>query len=484
MEILSSRSLLFLSCVLHIVTLTASQPNFLHHYCLSNKGNCVANTTYSANLKDQIISSISSNSEISYGFYSFSVSQNSDNRLNVIASCRGDIKPDACHSCLNDSVSKLINLCCNYQEAIGYYEKCKLRFSNRSISQSVKVTPRFAIASPQNLTIILNFQSNQSLMTLLNSLRSKAASGGSLRKFAAGNMLVSQNTRVYALVQCTPDLSQVNCTNCLGTIAGRIQYCCDDKEGASIYAPSCELRFELRRFYDPTVHEVTVLSPSLSSTNTTTLKGNDDNISRTVIIIVVPVAAFMILIISICIIYRVKNFKEKITKTIHNYFAAFVKDVKEITNTESLQFDIGTIRTATDNFSEAKEIGRGGFGVVYKGKLPDQQQVAVKRLFMTSKQGEVEFKNEVTLVARLQHRNLVRLLGFCLESKERILVYEFLPNSSLDHFTFDPSKRECLDWERRYRIIEGIARGLLYLHEDSRLRIIHRDLKASNILLD
>ncbi|KAH7569091.1 hypothetical protein JRO89_XS06G0103800 [Xanthoceras sorbifolium] len=321
MEILSSRSLLFLSCVLHIVTLTASQPNFLHHYCLSNKGNCVANTTYSANLKDQIISSISSNSEISYGFYSFSVSQNSDNRLNVIASCRGDIKPDACHSCLNDSVSKLINLCCNYQEAIGYYEKCKLRFSNRSISQSVKVTPRFAIASPQNLTIILNFQSNQSLMTLLNSLRSKAASGGSLRKFAAGNMLVSQNTRVYALVQCTPDLSQVNCTNCLGTIAGRIQYCCDDKEGASIYAPSCELRFELRRFYDPTVHEVTVLSPSLSSTNTTTLKGNDDNISRTVIIIVVPVAAFMILIISICIIYRVKNFKEKITKIKSDVFS-------------------------------------------------------------------------------------------------------------------------------------------------------------------
>ncbi|KAH7569093.1 hypothetical protein JRO89_XS06G0104300 [Xanthoceras sorbifolium] len=285
MEIVSSRSLLFLSCVLHIVTLTASQPNFLHHYCLSNKGNCVANTTYSANLKDQIISSISCNSEISYGFYSFSVSQNSDNRLNVIASCRGDIKPDACHSCLNDSVSKLINLCCNYQEAIGYYEKCKLRFSNRSISQSVKVTPRFAIASPQNLTIILNFQSNQSLMTLLNSLRSKAASGGSLRKFAAGNMLVSQNTRVYALVQCTPDLSQVNCTNCLGTIAGRIQYCCDDKEGASIYAPSCELRFELHRFYDPTVHEVTVLSPSLSSTNTTTLKVKSDVFSFGVLVL-------------------------------------------------------------------------------------------------------------------------------------------------------------------------------------------------------
>ncbi|XP_057537432.1 cysteine-rich receptor-like protein kinase 29 isoform X2 [Amaranthus tricolor] len=150
----------------------------------------------------------------------------------------------------------------------------------------------------------------------------------------------------------------------------------------------------------------------------------------------------------------------------------------------SLQYGFDTIKMATDNFSHSNKLGRGGFGTVYKGKLVNGQEIAVKRLSKESGQGDGEFKTEVMLVAKLQHRNLVRLLGFCLEDDERLLVYEFVPNTSLDHFLFDASKQSYLDWNIRYKIITGIARGLLYLHEDSRLRIIHRDLKASNILLD
>ncbi|XP_042974657.1 cysteine-rich receptor-like protein kinase 10 [Carya illinoinensis] len=120
-----------------------------------------------------------------------------------------------------------------------------------------------------------------------------------------------------------------------------------------------------------------------------------------------------------------------------------------------------------------------------KGKLIDGREIAVKRLAIRSSgQGLEELKTEVVLVAKLLHRNLIRLLGFCLEDGEKLLVYEYLPNGSLHEVLFDQTKRFSLEWERRYKIIVGIARGLLYLHEDSQLRIIHWHLKPSNILLD
>ncbi|KAM1264125.1 hypothetical protein ACFX15_033526 [Malus domestica] len=151
---------------------------------------------------------------------------------------------------------------------------------------------------------------------------------------------------------------------------------------------------------------------------------------------------------------------------------------------ESLQFRLETIETATNKFSDDNKLGEGGFGAVFKGTLGNGHEIAVKRLSKSSTQGVQEFQNEVVLVAKLQHRNLVRLLGFCLEGEETLLVYEYVPNKSLDKFLFEPKKREQLDWSRRCMIIGGIARGILYLHEDSRLKVIHRDLKASNILLD
>nr|XP_043619430.1 receptor-like serine/threonine-protein kinase SD1-8 [Erigeron canadensis] len=147
-------------------------------------------------------------------------------------------------------------------------------------------------------------------------------------------------------------------------------------------------------------------------------------------------------------------------------------------------FDFTTLAKATNYFSDTNKLGQGGFGCVYKGILTEGKVVAVKRLSRTSGQGIEELRNEVILIAKLQHRNLVRLLGCCIEVEEKLLVYEYMENKSLNAFLFDKQKSAQLNWRKRFSIICGIARGLLYLHEDSRFRIIHRDLKASNILLD
>ncbi|KAL9860686.1 putative protein kinase RLK-Pelle-DLSV family [Arabidopsis thaliana] len=135
-------------------------------------------------------------------------------------------------------------------------------------------------------------------------------------------------------------------------------------------------------------------------------------------------------------------------------------------------FEMNTIQTATNNFSLSNKLGQGGFGSVYKGKLQDGKEIAVKQLSSSSGQGKEEFMNEIVLISKLQHRNLVRVLGCCIEGEEKLLIYEFMLNKSLDTFVFE------ID------IVQGIARGLLYLHRDSRLKVIHRDLKVSNILLD
>ncbi|XP_022992272.1 LOW QUALITY PROTEIN: G-type lectin S-receptor-like serine/threonine-protein kinase CES101 [Cucurbita maxima] len=158
-----------------------------------------------------------------------------------------------------------------------------------------------------------------------------------------------------------------------------------------------------------------------------------------------------------------------------------IRDGKK--NPELQFFDFESIVSATNNFAEDCKLGQGGFGPVYKGVLGDGLEVAIKRLSKNSGQG-LEFKNETILIAKLQHTNLVRLIGCCIDREEKLLVYEYMPNKSLDSFLFDSEKKLILDWDKRFHIIQGIVQGLLYLHYYSRVRKIHRDLKVSNILLD
>lgn len=160
------------------------------------------------------------------------------------------------------------------------------------------------------------------------------------------------------------------------------------------------------------------------------------------------------------------------------------EELQKIAAQEQKKFSFETLALATKNFHPANKLGEGGFGPVFKGKLEDGREIAVKKLSQSSRQGNKEFVNEAKLLARVQHRNVVNLLGYCAHGVENLLVYEYVVNESLDKFIFKSGKQQELNWKRRYDIITGLARGLLYLHEDSHNCIIHRDIKASNILLD
>ncbi|CAA3019980.1 receptor kinase At4g00960 isoform X2 [Olea europaea subsp. europaea] len=393
------------------------------YWCLNN-GNYTSNDMYEKNL-DTLLSSLSSLID-GNGFYSASNGENSD-RVNAMALCRGDVQLDKCRSCINNSMEALLQSCPYQKQAMFWAENgdCMVRYSNESIFGKLATDPFNTWTSGLEFPSPKEFY--RDLRALLDNLRSQAAYGGALKKFAAANATAPDFLTLYGLLQCTPDLSSADCSDCLIQAYKIITQCCNGNQGFIVLCPSCILRYETYLFYNDTSLPAP-LHPAPTHP--------------------APPA--------------------------HN----------EISTVESLYYDFDIISAATNNFSDVNMLGRGGFGIVYKGKLVSGQEIAVKRLSMNSRQGDLEFKNEVLLVASLQHRNLVRLLGFSLKGSERLLIYEFVENGSLDCFLFDPSKCPNLDWDRRYKIIKGIAKGVLYLHEDSRLKIIHRDLKSGNILLD
>ncbi|XP_019449220.1 PREDICTED: probable LRR receptor-like serine/threonine-protein kinase At1g53440 isoform X2 [Lupinus angustifolius] len=158
---------------------------------------------------------------------------------------------------------------------------------------------------------------------------------------------------------------------------------------------------------------------------------------------------------------------------------------KELLDLKTGYFSLRQIKAATNNFDPANKIGEGGFGPVYKGVLPDGEVIAVKQLSSKSKQGNREFVNEIGMISALQHPNLVNLYGCCIESNQLLLIYEYMENNSLARALFGKEEQKLnLDWPTRMKICVGIARGLAYLHEESRLKIVHRDIKATNVLLD
>ncbi|CAL5345847.1 unnamed protein product [Camellia sinensis] len=244
----SCKQLLFLSSyiliIINLVGLTIAQPDIVYEFCINN-GNYISNSTYQRNL-NTLLSSLSSNID-KYGFYSSSVGQNPD-RVNAIVLCRGDVDLQTCPSCINDLITKIIQVCPNYKEASGGYDNCMLRYSDKSIYGTVTDNRSHCVPNPYYATYISQFK--QDLRALLDKLRNQATSSSGFRKFAVGNITGPNLQNIFGLVQCTPDLSKQECSDCLLGAAGDIRNCSDGKIGGRIFRQSCNLQYETHSFFN------------------------------------------------------------------------------------------------------------------------------------------------------------------------------------------------------------------------------------------
>ncbi|CAN1161172.1 Cysteine-rich receptor-like protein kinase 25 [Linum perenne] len=414
------------------------------------------------------------------GYFTTSTSYGSEVSYGLVQ-CRGYISEKDCKTCANTLSTTVTQLCPNQKEASICDEQCTLQYADWDFFSTADVLPRILLWSPLNLSYPDSFDVH--LQGFLKNLSLKAATDPS--KLAAGRSRYKDFLYVYSMVQCTIDISVSDCLNCLQVVSDHIPRTMPDAAGVRLFSFSCNLRYETYPFFRlQTSPPASSTLPPLMQPNSTSIGTNSTNgygkkfDTRTVTLVVIPVVASVAVLALVCaIVYYFLRVRAP----------SIILDGSTIDGdgrTESLLISLSVLKEATGDFSSESKLGEGGFGPLYKGKLPGGQEIAVKRLSTSSRQGLEELKTEVMSVAKLLHRNLARLLGFCLEEEEKILVYEYLPNGSLDKILYDPKRRFDLDWGTRYTIIIGIARGLLYLHEDSQLRIIHRDLKASNILLD
>nr|CAB3464859.1 unnamed protein product [Digitaria exilis] len=394
-----------------LLAATANAEDMLRYYITSDcpdDMNYTRGGAFHANL-DALLSSLPAAAASSTGF-AVNVTGAAPDQAFSLAQCRGDVSAPDCRACLAASGQQMATTKCPGQKsAVLIYEGCLLRYSNASF---------FGVADTRSESYVCSSWAARAadFSSLLGALMSDLAEKayGSPRMFAVGAVNHTAYEKVYGMARCTRDLDRDDCHSCLAKAVRMIPDTCPGKSGGRIFYWSCSIRYEVGPFYNIQAAEA-AMSPAPAPAPAPGSSGPLINNGRDV-----PAGS--------------KGYA----------------DDEEMRSSGPLQYDLSTLRAATDNFSEANKLGQGGFGPVYKGMLENGQEIAVKRLSEISKQGLVEMENEIVLVGKLQHKNLVRLLGFCIEEKEKLLVYEFLSNKSLDKIIF----------------------------------VIHRDLKAGNILLD
>ncbi|KAH0899955.1 hypothetical protein HID58_049523 [Brassica napus] len=392
------------------------------------------NDAYDTNRR-VVHSTLASNVRSRNGFYNVSVGDG-PGRIFVLGLCIPGTDPVVCSECIQLAFDGLLESCPNQTDSWewrGDKTLCFVRYSNYSFFNQIQLEPTQALYNS------VRFQGN--LTTYSRTW--DAFMDFMITRVGQSRYVIDKSAQIgsdsiYVLMQCIPGISSEECEACIQASVDMYQSCCNEHIGGTVGKPVCFFRWEGYKYLGAFGDTPSSLPPQLVPLPPSAPDGKTIS-TGAIVAIVVSVVFSGVLLVSGLVFWKRR----------HSYKTLKPQTHDDMTTPQSLQFDFTTIQAATDNFSANNKLGEGGFGAVYKGKLADETVIAVKRLSRNSGQGTQEFKNEVVIVAKLQHKNLVRLLGFCVEGDEQILVYEFVPNKSLDYFLFDPTNKSQLDWKRR-----------------------------------
>ncbi|KAM4123921.1 hypothetical protein ACB094_01G193100 [Castanea mollissima] len=379
----------------------------------------------------------------------------------ALVQCRNYLSSADCLACFTAAVSKIRN-CSAANGARVIYDGCFLRYESNIFFSHTTLPGNQGYCGNRTASQPNAFSTAPD--GLLKDLQ--VATPRINGFFAASKREVvdsSGNVIVYAVAQCVETATESGCQNCLNVASNNIQLCVPNGDGRAVDA-GCFLRYSDTPFFAD--NQTTAISSFI---------GNGGSSNKNAIIGGVVGGGGAFLIIALFVFLIMIRRSKKVRRG----------DILGATKLRGpVNYKYNDLKSATKNFSEENKLGEGGFGDVYKGTLKNGKVVAVKKPTIgQSSRAKANFESEVKLISNVHHRNLIRLLGCCSKGPERILVYEYMANSSLDRFLFG-ERRGSLNWKQRNDIILGTARGLAYLHEEFHDCIIHRDIKTGNILLD
>ncbi|KAL7611820.1 cysteine-rich receptor-like protein kinase 3 [Lactuca sativa] len=451
--------MIFITMDKHVISQSSDRNNtLLRKYCRSY--NSVYGEFYLSNL-NTTLSSLRRQLSDPQVYYAFAQAANNDAFVYSFALCREYLSTSQCLACFDSAVNET-KACGIADGANVIYDDCSIRYENYganfndgNVISDDNATPTRICGMESISQPITTF--NQMVEALLSDIQ-VATPRTSTFYVASTRQVSTRNTTMYAIAQCVRNVSQAICQSCLNTAYDNLHGCLPNTEGRAIDF-FCFMRYSETPFFR---NNQTTNILSFLSTGSSSKSGMIAGVCSGV--------GFFLFILVLWLWYRQ------------------MKKSKNVEQEEpGLQGEKGysyqDLRLATHNFGDEYRIGKGGFGEVFKAIIDDEKVVAVKKLHVGYGSAKLEFDNEVKLISNIQHRNLVRQLGWCSEGPELLLVLEYMPHGSLDNFLWG-DKKGTLNWEKRFDIIFGIARGLSHLHNECHVKIIHRDIKSNNILLD